>query len=169
MRFWYGLLYLIVALGNIVAVNMHLWIRKKLLNYAKVFMFMVTFPALSFAAFFISNYAEVADHPLVIIPQMSWQATFIGIVAFDTLVVGLGAYVFFKPKWSYIALGAGAAITGATVYTMLRPSWGAAVFVVPAIALAIACVLILGVSVYILARIWIDTWKERKRTKEVKD
>jgi hypothetical protein len=167
MRFWYSLLYLIVALGNIVAVNMYLGIRKKLLNYAKVFMFMVTIPALSLAVFFISNYTEVAVHPLIIIPQISWQATFIGIVALDTLVVGLGAYVFFKPKWSHIALGAGAAITGATIYAILRPSWGAAVFVVPAIALAIACVLILGVSVYILARIWIDTWKERKRTKEV--
>jgi hypothetical protein len=99
---------------------------------------------------------------------MSWQATFIGIVAFDTLVVGLGTYFFFKPKWWYIAFGAGTSITGATIYAMFRPSWGTAVFVVSAIALAIACVLVLGVSVYILARIWIDTLKDRKRRQEVK-
>jgi len=166
MRFWYSLLYLVVALGNIVAVNVYLGVMKKLMNYAKVFTFTVTFPALSLAAFFLSNYAEVAVHPLVMGPQMSWEATFVTIVAFDTFVVGLGSYVFFKPKWWYIALGAGTAITGACMYTLVKPSWGAAAFVVSAIALGIACVLVLGVSVYILAKIWVDTLKERKRRKK---
>jgi len=168
MRFWYSLLYLIVALANIIAVNAYLGIMKKLMNYAKVFLFTVTFPALSLAAFFLSNYAEIAVHPLLMTPQMSWEATFIGIVAFDSLVVGVGTYVFFKPKWWYIAIGAGAAITGATIYALYNPSWGEAAFVVSALALAIACVLVLGVSVYVLAKIWIDTLKERKRKKEVK-
>jgi len=168
MRFWYSLLYLIVALANIIAVNAYLGIMKKLMNYAKVFLFTVTFPALSLAAFFLSNYAEIAVHPLLMTPQMSWEATFIGIVAFDSLVVGVGTYVFFKPKWWYIAIGAGAAITGATIYALYNPSWGEAAFVVSALALAIACVLVLGVSVYVLAKIWIDTLKERKKRKEVK-
>jgi hypothetical protein len=166
MRFWYSLLYLVVALANIVAVNAYLGIIKKLMNYAKVFTFTVTFPALSLAVFFLSNYADVAVHPLVMAPQMSWEATFVTIVAFDTFVVGVGSYVFFKPKWWYIALGAGTAITGACMYTLVKPSWGAAAFVVSAIALGIACVLVLGVSVYILARIWVDTLKERKRRKK---
>jgi 3D (Asp-Asp-Asp) domain-containing protein len=165
MRFWYSLLYLIVALANIIAVNVYLGIMKKLLNYARVFMFTVTFPALTLTAFFLSNYAEIATHPIVIVPQISWETTFVGIVAFDTLVVGLGTYVFFKPKWWYIALGAGAAITGASIYAFYKPSWGAAAFVTSAIALAIACVLVLGVSVYVLAKIWIETLKERKRRK----
>jgi uncharacterized protein (DUF2062 family) len=82
--------------------------------------------------------------------------------------VGVGTYVFFKPKWWYIALGAGTAITGASVYALFKPSWGESAFVVSAIALALACVIVLGVSVYVLARIWIDTLKERKRRKEVK-
>jgi hypothetical protein len=168
MRFWYSLLYLIVALANIVAVNMYLGIMKKLLNYAKVFMFTVTFPAVFLTAFFLSNYAEVAVHPLVMVPQMSWEATFIGIVAFDTFVVGLGTYVFFKPKWWYIALGAGTAITGASAYALVKPSWGTTAFITSAVALAIACVLVLGVSVFVLARIWIDALRERKRRKEVK-
>jgi len=168
-RFWYSLLYLVVALANIIAVNMYLGVIKKLLSYAKVFLFAVTFPALTLAAFFLSNYAQVAVHPLVIVPQMSWEATFIGIVTFDTFVVGLGTYVFFKPKWWYIAMGAGTAIIGASVYVLFKPSWGEATFVVSAIGLAIACVLILGVSIYVLARIWMDTLKERKRRKEVKE
>ncbi|RJS77802.1 hypothetical protein CW667_02345, partial [Candidatus Bathyarchaeota archaeon] len=115
MRFWYSLLYLIVALANIVAVNAYLGVIKKLVNYAKVFMFTVTFPALTLAALFLSSYADIAMHPLILVPQPSWEATFIGIVAFDTLVVGTGIYVFFKPKWWYIALGAGTAVTGASV------------------------------------------------------
>jgi hypothetical protein len=165
MRFWYSLLYLIVALANIIAVNAYLGIMKKLLNYAKVFMFTVTFPALTLTAFFLSSYAEVAVHPFIIAPQMSWEITFVGIVAFDTLVVGVGTYVFFKPKWWYIAIGAGAAITGATLYALFKPSWGEAAFVTSAIALALACVIILSVSIYVLAKIWIETLKERKRKK----
>ncbi|MCK4482467.1 hypothetical protein KAU55_04525, partial [Candidatus Bathyarchaeota archaeon] len=106
--------------------------------------------------------------PLVMVPQVSGEATFIAIVAFDTFVVGLGTYVFFKPKWWYVALGAGTSIVGASIYALFKPSWGSTVFVVSAIGLSIACVLVLGASVYILARIWIDTLKERKRRKEVK-
>jgi len=168
MRFWYSLLYLIVALANIIAVNIYLGIMKKLLNYAKVFMFTVTFPTLALAVFFLSNYAEVAVHPLVMTPHMPWEATFIGIVAFDTVVVGVGTYVFFKPKWWYITVGAGTTIAGASAYAMLKPSWGQAAFVVSAIALAIACIIVLGISVYVLTRIWIEALKERKRKKEVK-
>ena len=168
MRFWYSLIYLIVALANIVAVNAYLGIVKKLLNYAKVIMFTVTFPAMTLSAFFIANYAEIAVHPLVMAPQVSWEATFIGIVAFDTFVLGVGTYIFFKPKWWYIGLGAGAAITGATIYASLKPTWGQATFVVSAIGLGLACVLVLGVSVYVLAKIWIDTLKEKRRKKEVK-
>jgi hypothetical protein len=168
MRFWYSLIYLIVALANIIAVNAYLGIIKKLLNYARVIMFTVTFPAMTLAAFFIANYAEIAVHPLVMAPQVSWEATFIGIVAFDTFVVGVGTYVFFKPKWWYIGLGAGAAITGAAVYASLKPTWGQATFVVSAIGLGLACVLVLGVSVYVLAKIWVDTLKQRRKKKEVK-
>jgi 1,4-dihydroxy-2-naphthoate octaprenyltransferase len=76
-------------------------------------MFTVTFPAITLSAFFLSTTLKSPFIRFIMVPQMSWEATFIGIVAFDTLVVGLGTYVFFKPKWWYIALGAGAAITGA--------------------------------------------------------
>ena len=168
MRFWYSLLYLVVALANLVAVNVYLGVIKKLLNYARVFMVTVTLPALTLTAFFVSNYADVAVHPLVMFPHMTWEATFMAVVAFDTFVVGLGTYIFFKPKWWYVALGAGTTITSTSVYVMFKPSWGEATFVTSAVALAIACILVLGVSVYILARIWMDTLKERKRRKEVK-
>jgi hypothetical protein len=165
MRFWYSVLYLVVALANVVAVNLYIGIMKKLLNYAKVLLLAVTFPSLSITAFFLASYANLAIHPLVMAPQVSWEATFIGIVAFDSLVVGLGTYVFFKPKWWYIVLGAGTAITGASVYALYKPSWGEAAFLVSAIGLAIACVLILAISIYVLGKIWLDNLKEKKRKK----
>lgn len=163
-RFWNSLVYLLVALANIIAVNMYLGITKKLLNHAKVFMFTVTFPALSLTGFFISNYSEVATHPILMIPQMSLEATPVSIVAFFTfctLVAGLAAYVLSKSKWHCIALGAGAAISGATAYALFKPLWGEA-------ALAMTCVLIIGVSVYVSTRIWMKILKERKNEEEVK-
>jgi len=165
MRFWYSLLYLAVALANIVAVNIYLGMVKRLLNYARIFLAAVTIPSLTLAALFLSNYAEIAVHPLVMLPQMGWEATFVGIVAFDTLVVGLGTYVFFKPRWWYIALGAGATITGAAMYALYKPSWGEAAFIASAAALAIACAIVLALSAYVLVKIWIETLKERKKRK----
>jgi hypothetical protein len=163
MRFWFSLLYLIVALANIVAINMYLGIIKKMLNYAKAFMLTVSFPSFAIAAFFLASYSAGATHPMAVFPQVSWEATFIGIVAFDTFVVGFGTYLFFKPKWWYIAIGSAAAITGATIYALYKPTWGTGVFVASAIALAIACMIVLSVSVYILGRIWKETLKEKKR------
>lgn len=168
MRFWYSFLYLAVALANIVSLNLYLGFIKKLFNYAKIFMISITFPTIFVAIFFLSNYSEIAVHPMLMLPQMSWETTFIAIVAFDTFVVGLGTYIFFKPKWWYLAIGAGTTITGASVYAFFKPSWGEATFVGSAIALATACILVLGASIYILAKIWIDTLKHKRRKKEVK-
>lgn len=163
MRFWFSFIYLIVALANILAINVYLGIIKKLLNYAKVFMFTVSFPSFAVVAFFLASYSSIASHPMTVLPQVSWEITFVGIVAFDAFVVGFGTYIFFKPKWWYIAFGAGAAIAAAAVYAFYRPLWGTAVFVVSAIALAIACTLVLVVSVYILVRIWKETLREKNR------
>lgn len=163
MRFWLSLLYLIVALTNIIAINAYLGLVKKLLNYAKAFMLAVSFPSFSVVAFFLVSYSTVSTHPMAILPQVSWEATFIGIVAFDTFVIGFGTYLFFKPKWLYIAIGSGAAITGAAIYALYNPSWGTGVFVASAIALAISCMLVLTVSLYILVRIWKETLREKNR------
>jgi hypothetical protein len=163
MRFWFSLLYLIVALANIVAINMYLGIIKKMVNYAKAFMLTVSFPSFAIAVFFLTSYSAGASHPIAVFPQVSWETTFIGIVAFDTFVVGFGTYMFFKPKWWYIIIGSGAAITGAIIYTLYKPTWDTGVFVASAIALAIACMIVLSVSLYIFVRIWKETLKEKKR------
>ena len=162
-RFWFSLLYLIVALANIAAINVYLGVIKKLLNYAKAFLLTVSFPSFAIVAFFLASYFSGASHSVAIFPAVSGEATFIGIVAFDTFVVGFGTYLFFKPKWWYIAIGSGIAITGAAIYALYKPTWSTGVFVTSAIALAIACIIVLGVSLYILLRIWKETLKEKKR------
>jgi len=162
-RFWFSLLYLTVALANIAAINVYLGIIKKMLTHAKAFTLTVSFPSFSIAAFFLASYFTGATHPIAILPQVSWETTFVGIVAFDTFVVGFGTYMFFKPKAWYIAIGAAAAIAGAAAYTLYKPTWDTGVFVASAIALAIACMIVLTVSVYIFVRIWKETLKEKKR------
>jgi hypothetical protein len=163
MRFWFSLLYLVIALANIIAINAYLGIIKKMLNYAKAFLLTVTFPSFSVAAFFLASYSAVSTHPIAILPQTSWETAFIGIVALDTFVIGFGTYMFFKPKWWYIALGGGAAIAGAAIYALYNPTAGTGVFVVSAIALAISCLVVLAVSLYIIVRIWKETLREKNR------
>ncbi|MBT0159986.1 hypothetical protein G4O51_08370 [Candidatus Bathyarchaeota archaeon A05DMB-2] len=165
MRFWFSLLYVAIALANIAAVNVYLGIIKKMLAYAKVFMLAVSFPSFALVSFFLANYSSVASHPLVMFPHVAWEATFVGVVAFDTFVIGAGTYLFFKPKWWHVALVGSAAITGATAYAFFKPTGGTSVFVVSAIALALACIFVLATSVYILVRIWKETRieKDRKR------
>jgi hypothetical protein len=162
-RFWFSLLYLIIALANIVTINVYIGVIKKMITYAKAFTLAVSFPSFAITAFFLISYSAGATHPIAIFPQVSWESTFVCIVGFDTFVVGFGTYLFFKPKWWYIVIGSAAAVTGAAIYTLYRPTWGTGVFVVSAIALAIACMIVLSVSLYILQRIWKETLKEKRR------
>jgi hypothetical protein len=162
-RFWFSLFYVIIALANIVAINVYLGVIKKMISYAKVFMFTVSFPSFAVVSFFLASYSAGVSQPMLIFPQVSWETTFIGIVAFDTFVVGFGTYLFFKPKWWYIVIGASTAIVGASIYALYKPTWGSSVFVVSAIALAISCLLVLAISLYILVRIWKETLKDRNR------
>jgi hypothetical protein len=99
------------------------------------------------------------------VPQMSWETTFIGIVSFNTFVVGLGTYVFFKPKWWHVAVGAGTAITGAGINAMIKPTWGETAFVVSAIGLAVACVIVLG-GKCLSARKNMERTPKRKKKKD---
>jgi hypothetical protein len=163
MRFWFSLLYVAIALANIAAINVYLGVIKKMLTYAKVFMLAVSFPSFAVVSFFLADYSSLASHPLILFPNVAWETTFVGIVAFDTFVIGAGTYLFFKPKWWHVALVGGAAITGATAYALFKPMGGTSVFVVSAVALALACIFILATSVYILVRIWKETKTEKDR------
>ncbi|MEA2089727.1 MAG: hypothetical protein U9O89_03090, partial [Thermoproteota archaeon] len=90
MRFWYSIIYLVVALANVAAVNVYLLVWKKLRTVAQAFLYIVTVPVVAVSAFFVSNYAGVASHPLLLLPPVSSEWMFVAVVAFDTFVVGVG-------------------------------------------------------------------------------
>jgi hypothetical protein len=164
MRFWFSFLYLTAALANIVAVNVYLGVIKRLFNYAKIFMFTVSFPSLAVAMFFLASYSNVASQAMVTFPPVSYETTFIGIVALDALVIGFGTYTFLKPKRWYTVLGAGATITGAAACVVFAPSWGTPVPMFSAIVLAAACTVVLAVSLHSLVR----TNGRKLRTKQAR-
>jgi len=69
MRFWYNFFYLLVAMGNIVALNLYLALEKKLWALAKAWSGAVTFPIGLIAVFFVSNYSYLqgAEFPMLIL------------------------------------------------------------------------------------------------------
>ena len=141
MRFWCCFFFLAVALANTVAVNVYLGIVKKLMNYARVFMMTVTFPALSLTVLFLFNYVETTMNPPMIVPQLLGQDILIVIVGLGTFMGGLGASIFFKPKSWYIAIGVGTIVASTCLYALFRPMWGEAAFMMLAVSLPPACVI----------------------------
>jgi hypothetical protein len=58
MRFYCSFIYLIVALANVAAVNIHMAISRKLWSLAKIFFGSITFPAIIISTFSVSIYAN---------------------------------------------------------------------------------------------------------------
>jgi hypothetical protein len=91
MRFWYCFIYLLVALVNIVAINVYLAVQKKLWTLAKVWSGAVTFPTLVISLFFLSNYGylQVAAFPLLFL-QIS--------LVVSVIVMGISIGIFLSPE-----------------------------------------------------------------------
>jgi len=88
MRFWYNFLYLIIALVNIVAVNVHFATSEKTWLLAKAWAGAVTFPTVMISVFFISNYGYVA------IAEFPYLLLQVGLVV-SALVLGVSAAIVF--------------------------------------------------------------------------
>ena len=161
-RFWYSMAYLAIALTNIAAVNIYLAFSKKQYTVAKVFLSAVTIPSFLVSTLFINNYAQVATYPILSIPQLPLSSVFVAVVALDTLVVGVGVYIFLRPKWWHIAATGIAMILAAGFYTLLMPTWQNVTFLTFAAILGVACVIVLGASVFILLRLWWENKKEKQ-------
>lgn len=91
MRFWYSFIYLLIALVNIVAVNVYLAASKKSLAFAKVWSGAVTFPTIAISMFFVSNYGylHMGTFPLLFLQ--------IGLVV-SVVLMGVSIGVFFSPE-----------------------------------------------------------------------
>jgi len=91
MRFWYCFLYLLVALANIVAVNVYLAVARGQWNLAKIWSGAVTFPTIVISMFFISNYTFVQEATL---PLLTLQ---VGLVV-SALVMGVSICLLLSPE-----------------------------------------------------------------------
>jgi len=90
MRFWYNFFYLLVSLGNIIAVNLYLALEQKMWAVAKAWSGAVTFPILLIVAFFVSNYSFVQG------VQFPTQILQIGLVV-SALIIGVSISIFLSP------------------------------------------------------------------------
>ncbi|MDH5447899.1 MAG: hypothetical protein OEY24_01925 [Candidatus Bathyarchaeota archaeon] len=169
MRFWYSFIYLIIAVTNIAALNVYLFFYKKTMTIAKLFSIVATAPAFIISTMFLYNYAVEAPHAIIPLPQLPLDLMFISVFAFDTIVVSVGIYALIKPKWWQITIPSAALLIGATAFVSIKPTLGESAFIVGAIyvyiILGIACVGVLGASVYVLLRFWRDI--QRKKGGEI--
>jgi len=90
MRFWYNFFYLLVALANIVAINVYFAVIKQNWTLGKVWSGAVTFPTIFISIFFVSNYSYVAGSAF---PMLLLQ---IGLVV-ALVIMGLSVSIFLSP------------------------------------------------------------------------
>jgi len=90
MRFWYSFFYLLVALGNVVAINLYLAVEQKMWALAKAWSGAVTFPLTIVSVFFVSNYSYLqgAEFPTLILQ--------VGLVV-SAVIMGVSVSVFLSP------------------------------------------------------------------------
>jgi len=90
MRFWYNFFYLLVALANIVAINLYLAVERKAWELAKAWSGAVTFPITMIAVFFVSNYSYLQG---VEFPTLILQVGFV----ISAVVMGISVSIFLSP------------------------------------------------------------------------
>jgi len=91
MRFWYCFIYLLVALSNIVAVNIYFAVAKRQWSLAKIWSGSVTFPTILISMFFVSNYTFAQEATL---PLLTLQ---IGLVV-SAVIIGLSIFLLLSPE-----------------------------------------------------------------------
>jgi hypothetical protein len=161
-RFWYSLGFLAIGLMNIAAVNLYLAYSKKQYDIAKVFLGAITVPACLVSTLFVYNYAQIATYSIVSFPQLPTSSIFVAVISLDTVVVGVGVYMFLRPKLLHITAAGASVVTAASLYTLFKPAWQSVAFLTFAMILGVACIIVLGASIYILQRLW----KENKKQKQ---
>jgi hypothetical protein len=90
MRFWYSFFFLLVALGNIIAINLYLAVARRSWVLAKAWSGAVTFPLTLISVFFLSNYSylQSAEFPILIL-----QVGFV----ISAIVMGVSISLFLSP------------------------------------------------------------------------
>jgi hypothetical protein len=97
MRFWYSLIYLTVALGNVISVNVYLAFQKGLLKLSRFFLGIVTFPIVLVSVFFVLDYANSTAPSALLLPRLPLDTISIVLVA-SAGFLGIGIVASLRSK-----------------------------------------------------------------------
>lgn len=96
MRFWCSTFYLVVALINIIAVNLYIAINKRSLSIAAAFLGAVTIPAIFISFLSVSAYVNGLTFPMLPLPIVPVESLYI--VLFTCVVIlGFSIVVSVEP------------------------------------------------------------------------
>jgi len=97
MRFWYCLIYLVIALGNVVAVNVYLAVQKGMWRLARVFLSIVTFPVVLMSIFFVLDCANSMVPSALLFPRLPLDTIFL-ILVVCVVFFGIVIFASLRPK-----------------------------------------------------------------------
>jgi len=89
-RFWYSFLYLVIALANIVAVNIYFAVLKKQHTIATIWSGTVTFPSILVAVYFVMQYSSMQNSMPSIMLQVS--------LLISACAIGLSLAILARPQ-----------------------------------------------------------------------
>jgi hypothetical protein len=89
-RFWYSFLYLVIALANIVVVNIYFAVVKRQNTIAKVWSGAITFPSILVAIYFVVQYSLMQDSVPSIMLQIS--------LLISACVMGMSLSILARPR-----------------------------------------------------------------------
>jgi hypothetical protein len=97
MRFWYCIIYLFVAVANVIAVNVYIAVIKKMSTLALTFSGAVSFPTILLTIFFVSSYSNGMALPLPMLPPIPIETVYVALVL-GAAVLGVGIMASLKPE-----------------------------------------------------------------------
>lgn len=89
-RFWYSFLYLVIALANIVALNIYFAVLKRQNTIAKIWSGTITFPSILVAIYFVMQYSSMQNSMPSIMLQIS--------LLISACVLGISLTILARPE-----------------------------------------------------------------------
>jgi hypothetical protein len=89
-RFWYSFLYLVIALANIVVVNIYFAVLKRQHTIAKIWSGAITFPSILVAIYFVMQYSSMQNSMPSIMLQIS--------LLISACVIGISLIILARPE-----------------------------------------------------------------------
>lgn len=96
-RFWCSLIYFVIALSNVIAVNVYFAFQKELWRLSHFFLGIVTLPMVLVSSFFVLDYANSMASSAFLFPRLSLETISLVLVA-SVVFLGIGIVVSLRLK-----------------------------------------------------------------------